>query len=97
LFFLLKFNVFGVSVIVRFIHQFDLDKAINDKGLELLLEEKRYVTAHDILEELKQMLVLKARMDLLDTVRENDFYSILAGESCTDVDYKVSDVFVEIF
>lgn len=93
------------------IYQFDLDKAINDKGLELLLKEKHYVTAHDILDEQKQMLVLKARRNLLEGVLEKDFYSILADESadvskkeqlsfsvrtCTD-DYEVSEDFVGIF
>ena len=37
------------------IYQFDLDKARNDKGLKLLLDEKHYVTVHDVLMEQEQM------------------------------------------
>ncbi|CAB4001303.1 Hypothetical predicted protein, partial [Paramuricea clavata] len=38
-------------------------------------------TTHDIPKEQRQMLVLKARRDSLDNVREKDFYSIRANES----------------
>ncbi|XP_028394417.1 zinc finger MYM-type protein 1-like [Dendronephthya gigantea] len=93
------------------IYQFNLDKAIHDKGLELLLNEKHYTTAHDILVEQQQLLILNARRNLLENVREKDFFSILADESsdvskkeqlsfsvrtCDD-DYKVSEDFVGIF
>lgn len=93
------------------IYQFDLDKAINDKGLKLLLDENRYVTAHDILEEQKQALVLSARRHLLDDILRRKFFSILADESsdvskkeqlsfsvrtCND-NYEVSEDFVGIF
>ena len=50
------------------IYQFNLDKAVTDNGLQLLLKEKHYVLAHNILEEQKQMLVLEARRDLLDRI-----------------------------
>ena len=43
------------------IYQFNFDKAINDKGLEQLLEERHYVTSHDILDEQKRLLVLIKR------------------------------------
>ena len=93
------------------IYQFDLDKAVNDKGLKLLLDENRYVTAHDILEEQKQALVLSARRHLLDDILRRKFFSILADESsdvskkeqlsfsvrtCND-NYEVSEDFVGIF
>ena len=93
------------------IYQFDLNKAINDKGLELLLTDKHFVTAHDILDEQKRMLLLKARRSLLEGILEKDFYSILADESadvfkkeqlcfsvrtCND-DYQVSENFLGIF
>ena len=93
------------------LYQFDLDKSSNDKGLQLLLNEKRYTTVHDILDEQERMLVLKARRELLDGVLEKDFYSILADESsdvskkeqlsfcvrtCTD-EYEVSEDFIGIF
>eukprot|EP00795_Rhopilema_esculentum_P001032 gene1032-15359_t len=51
------------------IYQFNLDKAVTDSGLKLLLKEKHYVLAHDIFEEQKQMLVLEARRDLLGRIR----------------------------
>ena len=44
-------------------YQFNLDKAVTDNGLQLLLKEKHYVLAHDILEEQKQMLSLKLGQD----------------------------------
>ena len=93
------------------IYQFDLDKARNDKGLEILLKEKHYVTAHDILDEQKQMLVINARRNLLQKISNCDFYSILADESsdvskkeqlsfsvrtCND-DYVISEDFIGIF
>ena len=73
--------------------------------------EKRYTTAHDILDEQERMLVLKAQRELLGDVLKKDFYSILADESsdvskkeqlsfcvrtCTD-EYKVSEDFIGIF
>lgn len=70
------------------IYQFDLDKSSNDKGLQLLFNEERYTTAHDILDEQERMLVLKARRELLGGVLEKDFYSILADKS-TDVSFAV--------
>ena len=42
------------------IYQFNLDQAVTDSGLKLLLKEKHYVLAHDIHEEQKQMVVLEA-------------------------------------
>ncbi len=42
------------------IYHFNLDKAIKDDGLKLLLNEKHYVCTHDILDEQKEMLVLRA-------------------------------------
>ena len=101
----------GKTDIESNIYQFDLDKSANDKGLQLLLNEKRYTTAHDILDEQERMLVLKARRELLGGVLEKDFYSILADESsdvskkeqlsfcvrtCTD-EYEVSEDFIGIF
>ena len=93
------------------IYQFDLDKSSNDKGLQLLLNEKRYTRAHDILDEQERMLVLKARRELSGGVLEKDFYSILADKSsdvskkeqlsfcvriCT-AEYEVSEDFIGIF
>ena len=69
------------------IYQFDLDKAINDKGLKLLRQEKRFVSAHDTVEEQMQVLVLTARRDLLSRTLEKDFYTIVADES-SDVSKK---------
>ena len=39
------------------LYEFNLDKAISDNGLELLLKQKQYATAHKILNEQKEMLV----------------------------------------
>ena len=93
------------------IYRFNLDKAVTDNGLQLLLKEKYYVLAHDILEEQKQMLVLEARRDLLDRIRQCEFFSIIADESsdvtkreqlsfsfrtCND-EYEVSEDFIGIF
>ena len=93
------------------IYQFNLDKAVTDSGLKLLLKEKHYVFAHDILEEQKQMLVLEARRGLLERIRQCEFFSILADESsditkkeqlsfsnrtCND-QYEVSKHFICIF
>ena len=89
----------GKTDIESNIYQFDLDKSSNDKGLQLLLNEKRYTTAHDILDEQERMCV------------EKYFCSILADESsdvskkerlsfcvrtCTD-EYEVSEDFIGIF
>ena len=77
----------------------------------MLYIEKHYVLAHDILEEQKQILFLEARRDLLDRIRQCEFFSILADESsdvtkkdqlsfsirrCND-QYKVSEDFIGIF
>ena len=70
----------GKTDIESNIYQFDLDKSSNDKGLQLFLNEKRYTTAHDILDEQECMLVLKAQRELLGGVLEKDFYSIHADE-----------------
>ncbi|XP_046842027.1 zinc finger MYM-type protein 1-like [Xenia sp. Carnegie-2017] len=93
------------------IHQFNLDKAINDKALKLLLDENRYVTAHDILDEQKQMIVLNARRHLIVKILVRESFSILADESsdvskkeqlsfsvrtCDD-NYEVSEDFVGIY
>jgi hypothetical protein len=93
------------------IYQFNLDKARNDKALKLLLDEKHYVTVHDILSEQEQMLVLSARRNLLNKILGKRFYSILADESsdvskteqlsfsvrtCDD-SYKVSEDFIGIY
>ena len=51
----------GNTIYESNIYQFDLDKARSDKGLNLLLDEKHYVTVHDVLMEQEQMLVLHAR------------------------------------
>ena len=93
------------------IYQFDLDKARSDKGLKLLLDEKHYVTVHNILMERQQMLVLNARSLLMNNILSKTFYSILADESsdvskkeqlsfsvriCDD-NYEVSENFVGIY
>eukprot|EP00795_Rhopilema_esculentum_P010269 gene10269-18965_t len=93
------------------IYQFNLDKAVTDSGPKLLLKEKHYILAHDIFEEQKQMLVLEARRDLLERIRQCEFFSILADESsdvtkkeqhsfsirtCND-QYEVSEDFIGIF
>ncbi|XP_046860232.1 zinc finger MYM-type protein 1-like [Xenia sp. Carnegie-2017] len=93
------------------IHQFNLDKAINDKALKLLLDENRYVNAHDILDEQKQMIVLNARRHLINKILVRESFSILADESsdvskkeqlsfsvrtCDD-NYEVSEDFVGIY
>ena len=93
------------------IYQFDLDKARNDKRLKLLLDEKHYVTVHDVLMEQEQMLVLNARRLLMKNILNKAFYSILADESsdvskkeqlsfsvriCDD-NYEVSENFVGIY
>jgi predicted restriction endonuclease len=93
------------------IYQFNVDKAINDRGLKLLIDENRYVTAHDILEEQKRALVLRARKHLLDEILTKEFFSILADESsdiskteqlsfCVrtcNANYEVSEDFVGVF
>ena len=56
------------------IYQFNLDKTATDSGLQLLLEERHYILAHVILEKQKQMLVLEARRDLLDRIRQCEFF-----------------------
>ena len=47
----------------------------------MLIDENRYVTAHDILEEQKRALVLRARKHLLDEILTKELFSILADES----------------
>ena len=69
------------------IYQFDLDKARSDKGLKLLLDEKHYVTVHDVLMEQEQMLVLNARRHLMNNILSKAFCSILSDES-SDVSKK---------
>ena len=69
------------------IYQFDLDKAWGDKGLKLLLDEKHYVTVHDVLVEQEQMLVLNARRHLMNSILRKAFYSILSDQS-SDVSKK---------
>ena len=93
------------------IYQFNTDKAINDKALKLILDENRYVNAHDILEEQKQLLVLSARRHLLENILKRNLFSIIADESsdvskkeqlsfsvrtCND-NYEVSEDFVGIY
>ena len=93
------------------IYQFDLDKARSDKGLKLLLDEKHYVTVHDILMEQGQMLVLNARRHLMNNILSKAIYSILSNESsdvskkeqlsfsvriCNE-NYEVSENFVGIY
>ena len=54
---------------------------MNDRRLKLLLDENRYVTAHDILEEQKRELFPEARRYLLDEILSKKLFSILADES----------------
>ena len=93
------------------IYQFDPDKARGDKGLKLLLDEKHYVTVHDVLMEQEQMLVLNARKHLINNILSKAFYFILSDESsdvskkeqlsfsvriCNE-NYEVSEDFVGIY
>ena len=101
----------GKTDIESNIYKFDLDKSSNHKGLQLLLNKKLYTTAHDILDDEEHMLERKAQIELLGSVLEKDFYSILADESsdvskkeqlsfcvrtCT-IEYEVSEDFIGIF
>ena len=61
-----------------YIYQFNLDKAINDKTLELILNENRYVNAHDILKKRKQMLVLSVSRHLKDNILKRNLFSLLS-------------------
>ena len=93
------------------IYQFNLDKAVTDSGLNCYLKRSITFFAHGILEGQKQMLVLEARRDLLERIRQCEFFSILANESsdvtkkeqlsfsirtCND-HYEVSEDFIGIF
>jgi len=70
------------------------------------------VTAHDILEEEMQVLVLKAQRDLLSRALEKDFYAIVADESsdaskkkqlpscvrtCNDCCFEISEDFIGVY
>ena len=93
------------------IYQFHLDKARGGKGLKLLLDEKHYVTVHDVLMEQEQVLVLNAQRHLMNSILSKAFYSILSDESsnvskkeqlsfsvriCNE-NYEVSEDFVGIY
>ena len=93
------------------IYQFDLDKVWGDKGLKLPLDEKHYVTVHDVLMEQEQMLFLNVRRHLMNSILSKAFYSILSDESsdvskkeqlsfsvrvCNE-NYEVSEDFVGIY
>ena len=82
-----EWSIRGNTDLESNIYQFDLDKARSDKGLKLLLDEKHYVTVHDVLMEKEQMLVLNARRHLKNNILSKAFYSILSDES-SDVSKK---------
>ena len=63
------------------IYQFNLDKALKDNSLKLLLDDGCYTNSHNILQEQEQLLVLDARCTVWQTIRSNNFYAILADES----------------
>ena len=63
------------------IYQFDLNQSKRDLGLQVLLNEKHYISSHDILQEQEQLLILEVRRKIVERIKNKDFYAILADES----------------
>ena len=62
------------------IFQLNLNKARNDDNLRVFLRSKSYF-GHSPLAEQEQMLVLNARIKVLDEIRENGHFGVNADES----------------
>ena len=68
------------------IFQLNLDKARTDDNLRVFLRSKSYF-GHALLAEEEQMLVLNARIKVLDEIRENGHFGVIADEA-TDISKK---------
>ena len=90
--------------------QFNMDKAKQDTGLELLISENKFFS-HKILIEQEESIVFKARRDFLVEIHSSSFYSIICVEAidfskteqlfftirhCKD-DYDVKENFIGVF
>ena len=68
------------------IFQLNLDKARTDDNFRVFLRSKSYF-GHALLAEQEQMLVLNARIKVLDEIRENGHFGVIADEA-TDISKK---------
>ena len=91
------------------IYQFNKDKSCHVPGLRRLMNENKYMP-HEVLEEQEKDLVLSARNELINEIRNAKFFSIIYDES-TDMskteqltfsvrycsyEYEVKDAFIGI-
>ena len=91
------------------VYQFNKDKSRHVPGLRRLMNEKKYMS-HEVLEEQEKDLVLSARNEPINEIRNAKFFSIICDES-TDMsktgqltfsvrycsyEYEVKDAFIGI-